>query len=99
MRALPPALVAGLFVTGCATNSAPPIVTSPPANDSDVLQLQHGRSLFVSRCIECHTLPDPHRYPREAWPLLVDKMSKRADLKPAERDAIVAYVEAASRRK
>jgi len=54
--------------------------------------LREGRTLFVSRCIECHTLPAVSRYNAAAWPRLVDKMSGRANLKPAERDAIVAYL-------
>lgn len=58
----------------------------------DEKTLKAGRDLFVSRCIECHTLPPISRYPASAWPRLVDQMAKRADLKAAERDAIVAYI-------
>jgi len=32
------------------------------------------------------------RYSTEDWPGIVDSMSHRASLKPAEREAIVAYV-------
>ena len=54
--------------------------------------LREGRALFVSRCIECHTLPVVSRYDPVAWPWLVDDMAGRASLKPAERDALVAYL-------
>lgn len=57
--------------------------------------LQEGRSLFVHRCIECHTLPVVWRYSTEDWPAIVNTMSHRASLKPAERDAVVAYIIAA----
>jgi hypothetical protein len=54
--------------------------------------LREGRTLFVSRCIECHTLPLVSRYDAVAWPWLVNDMAHRASLKPAERDAVVAYI-------
>jgi mono/diheme cytochrome c family protein len=57
--------------------------------------LREGRALFVSRCIECHTLPVVSRYRAAVWPTLVDKMSGRANLKPAERESLVAYLLAA----
>ena len=58
----------------------------------DESTLREGRRLFVSRCIECHTLPVVSRYDQVAWPWLVDDMSVRAGLKPAERKALVAYI-------
>ena len=63
--------------------------TSPKTS---LAQLEHGRSLFVGRCIECHTLPPLWKYSREDWPKIVNDMSHRASLKPTERDAIVAYI-------
>jgi hypothetical protein len=57
--------------------------------------LLEGRTLFVHRCIECHTLPMVWHYRTDDWPKLVDSMSKRASLKPTERDAILAYIIAA----
>jgi hypothetical protein len=57
--------------------------------------LLEGRTLFVHRCIECHTLPVVWHYKTDDWPRLVDSMSRRASLKPTERDAILAYIIAA----
>ena len=54
--------------------------------------LQAGRTLFVSRCIECHTVPVVSHYDAVAWPWLVDDMAARASLKPAEREALIAYI-------
>jgi hypothetical protein len=78
----------------------PPPVTSQMAvlgkNQSvDLAMLQTGRALFVSRCIECHTLPVVSRYDAVAWPWLVNDMSARSGLKPTEREALVAYILAA----
>jgi len=58
----------------------------------DVALLQKGRTLLVHRCIECHTLPPLWHYKIEDWPEIVNSMSHRASLKPADRDAIVAYI-------
>jgi len=60
----------------------------------DLVTLNQGRVLFAGRCIECHALPAIWRYSADDWPDIVDSMSHRASLKPAERDAIVAYIRA-----
>jgi mono/diheme cytochrome c family protein len=86
------------LVVGCQTSSfAPPkvddgLIRAGAASHADAKTLNLGRDLFTSRCIECHTLPAISRYGASAWPRLVDKMAKRADLKPPERDALVAYL-------
>jgi mono/diheme cytochrome c family protein len=77
---------------GCeTTNYAPRVRTT----SRDFSKLERGRTLFVHRCIECHTLPPIWKYSREDWPKIVNDMSHRASLKPAERDAVVAYILAA----
>jgi len=83
----------------CETaNYAPPATISMARSTSlakqhvDLAKLERGRTLFVHRCIECHTLPPIWKYSREDWPKIVNDMSHRASLKPVERDAIVAYV-------
>jgi hypothetical protein len=58
--------------------------------------LQNGRNLFVSRCLECHTLPPVAKYSRNEWPDLVGRMSDRSNLSAGEQAAIVAYLRAAS---
>jgi len=45
-----------------------------------------------TRHIECHTLPALWRCNIQDWPNIVKSMSHRASLKPAEREAIVAYI-------
>jgi mono/diheme cytochrome c family protein len=63
--------------------------------DVDLAALREGRRLFVSRCIECHTLPPYWHYSASEWPKIVDSMAHRASLKNAQRDDIVAYLLAA----
>jgi mono/diheme cytochrome c family protein len=87
--------------SGCQlTNFAPPPVTSQMANARvpqhiDLAMLREGRRLFVSRCIECHTLPSVASHTAAEWPRLIDEMAGRANLKPAERNAVLAYILAA----
>jgi len=59
---------------------------------TDVSTLERGRTLFVHRCIECHTLPTIWKYSREDWPKIVNDMSHRASLRPADREAVIAYI-------
>jgi mono/diheme cytochrome c family protein len=65
---------------------------SAQSEDVDLTTLRKGRRLFAHRCIECHTLPPVWRYREEDWPKIVNSMAHRAALKPAERDAIIAYI-------
>ena len=94
------ALICVVYVSGCGTTFAPPPITTElvrtgSGQHADILMLSEGRTLFVSRCIECHTLPPFWHYRAEDWPHIVDTMAERAKLKRAERDAIVAYILAA----
>jgi hypothetical protein len=89
---------------GCkSTNYAPPITsqmtTAKKGQDVGLATLREGRTLFVHRCIECHTLPIVWYYSIEDWPKIVNSMSHRASLKPAERDAIIAYISAVRSKK
>jgi hypothetical protein len=98
MRALL-SLATALLFCGCeaAPYYLPPLPTAEMARrqtdvDVDLALLQKGRVLFAHRCIQCHTLPSVWYYRTQDWPLIVNSMAHPANLKPAERDAIVAYV-------
>lgn len=86
---------------GCeSTRYVPPPVTAEMTRSSerqtvDLAMLREGRSLFVHRCIECHTLPPFWHYKTADWPEVLDTMSHRAHLNSRERDAIIAYILAA----
>jgi hypothetical protein len=94
-------IVVFLVVVACllaceSVNYAPPvtsqIVTATKGRPVDVATLRKGRTLLVHRCIECHTLPPLWHYKTEDWSEIVDSMAHRASLKPADRDAVVAYI-------
>jgi mono/diheme cytochrome c family protein len=86
-------LLGCLFFVGCESANYAPIVTPP--RRMGATKLERGRQLFVRRCIDCHTLPAIWKYSREDWPKIVDDMSRRASLNPADREAVIAYILAA----
>ena len=94
-------IIVVLFIVSCA-NLAPPPEVSPALISNarfdhvDAEQLQTGHRLFVSRCLECHTLPPVTKYSRDEWPYLVSRMSNRANLSGSDQSAIIAYLRAAS---
>jgi hypothetical protein len=77
-------------------NYVPPVTsqmaTTRKRQHVDLAMLRKGRTLFVHRCIECHTLPVLWHYRTDDWPKIVNSMSHRASLNPAEREAIIAYI-------
>jgi mono/diheme cytochrome c family protein len=83
----PPPVTAGTAKTGHVRHG-----TNPSDWRIDLTTLRKGRRLFARRCIECHTLPPVWRYRVDDWPKIVNSMAHRAALKPAEREAIVAYI-------
>jgi mono/diheme cytochrome c family protein len=90
------------LLMGCESASfAPPPVTPQMAKTGkrqvSVATLQQGRHLFVSRCLECHTLPPVSSRSAQKWPKVVDRMAARSSLKPTERDALVDYLQAVAK--
>src|SRR5437762_1451769 len=95
MKSIRFTFTAFVLLTGCQTGSdIVPLITAEAARHSgqSASTLREGRFLFVRRCIECHALPVVSHRRAEDWPDIVASMSARADLKPAEGDAIIAYV-------
>ena len=93
------ALVCIADLNGCQTiNLAPPPRVTPELARAgalphvDLAALREGRALFVSRCIECHTLPAVSQHSATEWPRIIDEMAGRASLKSTERDAVLAYI-------
>ena len=97
MKKLSILLVLLACLMACESVNYVPLVTPQMAvatkgRRADVATLRDGRTLLVHRCIECHTLPPLWHYAVEDWPSIINSMAHRASLKPAERNAIVAYI-------
>ena len=84
-------LLAGA-ITGCV--SSLPVVTAGDAARAGVelSELQRGRSLVGAKCSGCHRTPLPADHRTGDWPRMLDEMSARAHLDPAQRDAIERYL-------
>ena len=102
-RTLLVVVVISLLMGSCATGDfAPPPAVSPSLIASahldrfSVRELSMGREIFVSRCLECHTLPSVAKYSRNEWPQLVARMAGRANLTTADQRAVTGYLRAAS---
>jgi len=90
-----------LFIVSCTSLAPPPevspaLVANARGDHADANVLATGRKLFVSRCLECHTLPSATQHSRDEWPHLVNRMSGRANLSTSEQAALGAYLRAAS---
>jgi len=84
-------LLAGA-VAGCAGTL--PVATAGDAARAGVAldELQRGRSLVGAKCSGCHRAPLPAEHHTAEWPRMLDEMSARANLDPAQRDAIQRYL-------
>jgi hypothetical protein len=96
-------VVISLFLAACATGDfAPPPAVSPSLIASARLdrlsaqELSMGHEVFVSRCLECHTLPSVGKYSSAEWPHLVARMAGRANLTASDQRAVTGYLRAAS---
>ena len=66
--------------------------------DVSVAQLEHGRKSYVVKCSGCHHLALPHDRSPQQWPAVIETMSARARLTPAEKLAIERYIVTMSER-
>ena len=88
-----------LLLVGCANleTLAPPVTPALAARTrADASTLATGRRIYLTQCTSCHA---PESVPAHAgeWPRLVREMAPRSKLSPAQEQAVLAYVLAASR--
>jgi mono/diheme cytochrome c family protein len=88
-----------VLFTGCQSNlssSAPPITASfiraGIREKGDARTLAQGRAVFLDRCIQCHALPEVARFDAPRLTAIVAKMSGRANLNPAQHEAVLKYL-------
>ena len=63
-----------------------------------MVDLEQGRGVFVSRCSNCHNLPDPAQKTAEEWPAAVDEMAARARLSDQDKANVARYLASMSAR-
>ncbi len=88
------AVVAPLALAAC--QSLLPVPTAGDAARSNVTveRLAEGRTRYTDKCSSCHAPFAPSYLTAAAWPKRVDEMAGPAHLEPADRELIVAYLQA-----
>jgi hypothetical protein len=65
-----------------------------PAGAADSAEgVQAGRKIYLVKCARCHKFYNPAKYPDEAWRDWMDKMSKKAKLKPDQKEILSEYLQ------
>lgn len=88
-----------LLLGGCVSleTVAPPVTPVLAARTrGDVSTLATGRSIYLVQCTSCHA-PAPVPAHAGKWPGIIRDMAPRSKLSPAQEQAVLAYVLAASR--
>ena len=79
---------AGCRHPATATDASPLAPTGAAPDDPAA-----GRKLYIAKCARCHKLYDPNSYTDAAWRDWMDKMSRKAKLKPDQQELLAKYVD------
>jgi mono/diheme cytochrome c family protein len=80
-------LILLLALTGCA--SPPPAAAAAQSADP----LAQGHQIYVAKCAKCHKFYDPANYSDQEWKIWMQKMSRKAKLKPEQEKALTQYID------
>ena len=67
------------------------VLSARAAGSTDIMEA--GRKIYLVKCARCHKFYDPAKYPDEEWRHWMDKMSKKAKLKPDQKEILSEYLE------
>ncbi len=95
MRLRAALLSAILLLAGCVV--APPVTPAMLATTrgASADALNRGRDLYGGRCTNCHSADPIHKYSLSRWREITEEMAPKAKLRPDEKAALLAYIEAA----
>lgn len=92
-------LAAAVISTGCMSGGALPVAGPDDLSrgvrrfpDLTREELAAGRSLYASRCAQCHAAPAPGSRRAEEWPAEIREMRERARLSDKDMTLIERYV-------
>ncbi len=83
------------LLAGCVV--APSVTPAMLASAGGVSErvLNEGREIYGGRCTHCHA-PDPiEKYSLPRWREITEDMAPRSKLRPEQKAALLAYLEAA----
>jgi cytochrome c553 len=90
-------LLAGL--AGCSSTSSGPVGQAPPeppvdaASTFSIADRKSARELYLAKCARCHKFDDPAKYPDKEWHEWMDKMSRKARLRPEQNELLLRYLD------
>lgn len=61
-------------------------------SDITLETLKEGHSLYIGTCTNCHQANNIYRYSETEWTSIIEDMAAKANLKPAEKNAVYKYV-------
>ena len=80
-------LIVLLGLAGCAAPHS--TGAAPPSGDP----LAEGHKLYVAKCAKCHKFYDPANYSDHEWKIWMEKMSRKARLKPMQEEMLSQYID------
>jgi hypothetical protein len=54
--------------------------------------IDDGEKLFAARCNGCHHYPDRDAFSEAQWPVILNRMAKKAKLRPEQQDNVLHYL-------
>lgn len=89
MRALLVLPVFLIVVAGCAGPAKRSDAFVPPPAPAGFAA---ARELYFTKCARCHELYDPAKYSGVEWNDWMDRMSRKAKLKPEQKEILATYL-------
>ncbi len=86
---------AAALLAGCGSLETPAPAVTPAisaASGVEIGELEHGRIIYTTRCVECHAGERIPRYSRAEWSEILPRMAVEARLNDAQERAVRAYV-------
>lgn len=97
MFVLVPVSIIGL--AGCVSTSAGPAGQAPPPPPGDLAsalsapERDSARKLYIAKCARCHKFYAPDHYSERDWRGWMDKMSRKAKLKPEQKELLLQFLD------
>ena len=100
--------LATLIISGCGSTKKSSTPSAPVVNiipgeaqlaaikvkfpDATTAQLTEGHSIYVGACTNCHGQKNIFKRSEASWLHEIDDMSPKANLTPAQKDALTKYI-------
>jgi mono/diheme cytochrome c family protein len=86
------ALLASCSKSTSATSSLYTPTSANVTPNATLLELQQGRSLYISNCNSCHALVSPDDYTPAQWKSILSSMAPRTTMSSSEILLVTKYV-------